>query len=190
MQEGWYLMSVRDLEIELAALREPARAGDSNAIRLSVTEAIDFRDRGNLPDVQGRTLRLVLELDDEPLSTKRLRYEPDYHAEPSWRREGSKPINVVPIPSPRRRPERAPAPATEWWEQPDVAELESEWQRTGAVRGLQVPGDYRSFVLKTIASLDGAGIDISVESVTASMSRWLSPEQVSEIREALAEANA
>lgn len=189
MQEGWYLMSVRDLEIELAALRDLGRGAESNAIRLSVTEAIEFRDRGNLPDDSGRSLRLVLTVDDEALSTKRLRYEPDYHAEPSWRREGSKPINVVPIPSRHPRPQRDAARAAEWWEQPDVVELESEWQRTGFVRGLRVPGEYRSFVLKTIASLESAGIGINVETVTASMARWLSPEQVSEIREALTEAN-
>lgn len=180
-------MSVRDLEIELAALRDGAAAAVSNALPLTVAEALEFRNNGNVPDGSGRTLRLVLALDDEPLSSKRLRYEPDYHAEPSWRRDGSKPINIVPIPSDRLQANAAADLA--WWEQPDVADLEREWQQSGAVGGLRIPAGYRSFVLKTIASLQSAGIDVTVESVAGSLARWLSPGQVSEIRTALTEAN-
>lgn len=182
-------MSVRDLEIELAALRDPAGVASSNAQRLDLSQALEFRNRGNLPDPSGRTLRLVLEVDGEPLSVKRLRYEPDYHAEPSWRRDGSKPINVVPIPA-SHPPSRAARTADlAWWDQPDVAEIEREWQRSGAVGTLRVPGEYRSFILKTIASLRSAGIDITVDSIAASLARWLSAEQVSEIRDALERTN-
>lgn len=181
--EGWYLMSVRDLEIELARRRDPSRRKQrSNARSLNVEEALAYRDAGNLPDELDRTLRLVLILDNEPLSDKRLRYEPDFHATPAWRRTGSRPVNVVPLAiDPSRLPTSGDLP---WWQQPDVAPLEEEWQQSGAVGGIRLPGPYRSFVLKTIASLRSAGIEVTQASILSSVSRWLQPDQVVELREA------
>lgn len=186
MDEGWYLMSVSDLEIELARLRDPGSPPrPSNAKKLTVEQALVFRNRGNLPDEHDRTLRLVLHVGTEPLSNKRLRFEPDYHDAPTWRRDGSRPVNVVPIAT----GDPAPAPERAWWEQPDVAQLETEWQSTGAVDGLRIPAAYRSFVLKTIASLRAGGIPVGIDTVVGSLARWLSPSQVDEIRAALAEEN-
>ena len=181
-------MSVADLEAELAHLRDPSRPPGDTTLALSSSDALAFRDAGNLPDEHGRSLRLVLEVGDEPLGEKRLRYEPDYHQAPTWRRDGSKPVNMVPL---RRTPDQAREdPEVAWWEQADVAALEQEWLDTGRVAGLVVPAEYRSFVLKTIASMRTAGLHIDIESVTGSLSRWLTPEQVVEIRAALMDANA
>lgn len=187
LQEGWYLMSVADLEAELAHLRDASRPPGQTTLALSDSDALAYRDAGNLPDEHGRSLRLVLGVGDEPLGEKRLRFEPDFHSAPEWRREGSKPVNVVPL----RRAAAVPRdPELAWWEQPDVAALEEEWRDTGRVAGLIIPGAYRSFVLKTIASLRIAGLQVNVESVIGSLSRWLRPDQVGEIRTALLDANA
>lgn len=178
-------MSVEDLEIELSRLRAPDRERRvSRAMPLTVEDALQWRAAGNLPDEHDRSLRLVLQIGDEPLSERRLRYEPDFHEAPTWRRPGSRPINVVPIGA---RSEMAPD--TPWWEQPDVADLEREWQRTGRVGDLRVPAGYRSFVLKTISSLRAAASPVTVETIAGSLSRWLSPAQVAEVRKALEEAN-
>jgi hypothetical protein len=175
-------MSVRDLEVELGRIRDPKRSEErSNAVRLAQQEALAYRARGNLPDDQGRSLRLVLWVDDEPLGEKRLRYEPDLHAAPSWRRQGSRPINVVPLAFETRAEANEDLP---WWEQPDVAPLEAEWRRTGRVGEIAVPADLRGFVLKTIASLRAAGLEVTQQSVLDSVSRWLSPVQVAELRAA------
>ena len=188
LQEGWYLMSVADLEAELAHLRDPSRPPGRTTLALSSSDALAFRNAGNVPDAHGRSLRLVLEVGEEPLGEKRLRYEPDFHDAPGWRGEGSKPVNVVPL---RRAPVVGHSdPEVAWWEQPDVAALEREWRETGRAAGLAIPGEYRSFLLKTIASLRVAGHDVQVESVIGSLSRWLAPEQVAEIRDALLTANA
>lgn len=187
LEEGWYLMSVADLETELGRARDRRREGTSNAERLSTSEALGFRDAGNLPDVHGRTLRLVLRIDGEALAVKRLRFEPDYHDQPTWRKPGSKPINLVPLAGDHAT-ERSRPPAA-WWEQPDVAALEREWQETGAVAGLRIPAAYRSFVFKTIASLRASARDVNVETVAASLARWLSPRDAAEIRTALSDAN-
>ena len=129
----------------------------------------------------------MLHVDDEPLSAKRLRYEPDFHREPTWRREGSRPVNVVPIKSADASPTRPPGQP--WWEQPDVAELEREWRATGTVAGLRIPADYRSFVLKTVAALRHGEVAVTIEAVAGSLARWLSPAQVDEIRHALLREN-
>lgn len=188
LQEGWYLMSVADLEAELAHLRDPSRPPGRTTLAVGPSEALAFRNAGNVPDEHGRSLRLVLQVDEEPLERKRSRYEPDFHEAPSWRREGSKPVNVVPL---RRSaaPERSD-PEVAWWEQPDVAALERQWRDTGRVAGLAVPAGYRSFVLKTIASMQAAGLAVDIEAISGSLSRWLAPDQVMEIRAALLEANA
>ncbi|CAN5763578.1 hypothetical protein BH18ACT15_BH18ACT15_12840 [soil metagenome] len=144
LTEGWYLMSVGDLELELARLRSPrAELPPSNAKRLSVKDALARRAAGNLPDELGRTLRLVLEAASaEELSNlhvKRLSYEPDFHDAPRWRREGSKPVNVVPL---RRSGIEARSLGT-WLEDPELQLLEEEWRRTGCIAGMRVPGEYR-----------------------------------------------
>lgn len=187
LSEGWYLMSVRDLEIELVRHRDPDRdPGASGAERLTIEQGLAYRAAGNLPDEYDRTLRLVLFVDDQPISEKRLRYEPDFHSAPTWRREGSRPINVVPLAVRGPLREKRDIP---WWEQSDVAPLEAEWQRTGTVAGLAIPADMRSFVLKTIASLRAAGVEVTHRSILDSVSRWLSPSQVAELRAAFDESN-
>ncbi|MDP9069613.1 MAG: hypothetical protein M3N53_14915 [Actinomycetota bacterium] len=181
-------MSVADLEIELRRRRDPD--GDhrpSNAVALTTEEALAIRNAGNIPDELGRSLRLVLFVDGEELSLKRLAFEPDFHQAPAWRREGSKPVNVVPLQV--STVEKAPRPGIAWWEQPDVQELEASWRETGAVQGLVVPAAYRSFVFKTVASLRSAGAEITVEAILDSVARWLAPHQVAELRAALREAN-
>lgn len=182
-------MSTSDLERELARWREPAAAGPpSNAVALTVDEALAYRDAGNLPDEHGRTLRLVLYARDieevRALGRKRLQFEPDYHAAPEWRREGSAPVNVVPLRGPDVVGDASP-----WWESPDVAALEAEWRDTGRIAGLAVPPEYRGFVLKTVVGLRDAGIRVDVDSVAASLSRWLAPEQVREITNAILAAD-
>ena len=178
-------MSTADLERELARRRDPAAdVPPSNAAALTVGEALVYRNAGNLPDEHGRTLRLVLyarDLDEvRALGRKRLQYEPDYHAAPTWRRQGSAPVNVVPL----RGPDAA-GDASPWWESPDVAALEAEWRDTGRIAGLTVPAEYRGFVLKTVVGLRDAGIPVDADSLAASLSRWLDPEQVREITDAI-----
>lgn len=188
LEEGWYLMSVADLEAELAHGRDPRKPSGPTTRPLSQSEALAFRAAGNVPDAHGRTLRLVLHVDHEPAEARRLRFEPDFHAAPTWKREGSKPVNVVPLRGPRAPEDRSSEGG--WWEQPDVAELERQWAATGTVEGVVIPGAYRSFLLKTIASMKEAGLAISVESLVGSVSRWLQADQVAEIRSALDRANA
>lgn len=189
LQEGWYLMSLQDLEAELLRHKDPGEPGGSTTERLTQERAMAIRERGNIPDAEGRSLRLVLHVDGEPLASKRLRFEPDLHEAPTWRREGSKPVHIVPL-RPESGPEAEPSSEAAWWEQADVAGLESEWRERGRVGGLAIPGAYRSFLLKTIASMTSAGLEISIDSVIGSLSRWLQPDLVAEIRSALVEANA
>lgn len=185
LQEGWYLMSTSDLELELARRRSPDEArGPSNALRLSSGEALTYRNSGNLPDELGRSLRLVLEVNDEDdlrnLHIKRARYEPDYHEAPSWRRPGSRPVNVVPLRGPDVRGMAQP-----WWEDPEAGELGEEWQRSGTMAGLPVPGEYRGFVLKTVVALRSVGAPITAETVADSIARWVPAHESERIRDAL-----
>ena len=178
-------MSTADLEKELARWRHPdAGVPASNALELTIPEALAYREAGNLPDEHGRTLRLVLvarTLDEvKALGRKRAAFEPDYHTAPAWRREGSAPVNVVPLRSPG-----VEADASAWWEDRDVAELEGEWRDTGRVAGLAVPAEYRGFVFKTVLGLREAGLAVTADSVADSIARWLPPEQADEIRAAL-----
>lgn len=187
--EGWYLMSVEDLETELARFRGEDRP-PSNAQPLSIEEALDYRNNGNLPDESGRSLRLVLRVDDASdlanLDRKRLAFEPDYLEAPSWRREGSKPVNVVPL-----RPPDLPGPsATPWVDDPEMSALEEEWSRSGAVDGVVIPAEFRSFIYKTIALLRSANREVTVDSISDSIARWLHPAQAERVRDALAEANS
>ena len=189
LEEGWYLMSTEDLEVELSRRRDPSSdPPPSNTVRLEVDEALAYRNAGNLPDELGRSLRLVLHVEGPEdlavLSRKRLRYEPDYHDAPVWRREGSRPVNVVPL-----RGAGVSGNARPWWDDPELGALEEEWRRRGTVSGMAVPGPYRSFVYKTVLSLQATGVAISVDAVADSISRWLPPEEAAEIRQALVRAN-
>lgn len=193
LREGWYLMSPADLEAELLRWRVPsAEAPPSNASPLSVDDALAYRNAGNLPDELGRSLRLVLLLDDRSdlgsVAVRRLRYEPDYHEAPHWRRVGSKPVNVVPLTPPSQERSQHPSPRP-WWEQPDVAALEEEWRSTGAVAGINVPAEHRGFVYKTVIALRAAGKEISPTTVADSVARWLPPDDARRLRDALLDAN-
>ena len=199
LREGWYLMSTRDLEIELAVERDGgAGVPPSNARQLSVEDALAYRNAGNLPDDQGRTLRLVLRLDRagdvEELQSKRLKYEPDYLAAPVWRTPDSVAVNVVPL--------RAPGVGNAgdevgissedvgpWWDRPDLRSLEVEWVATGAVGGIVIPAPYRGFVYKTVVELRSAGHPVTVDAIVDSIARWTRASVADEIRSALEEAN-
>ncbi len=180
-------MSVADLEIELARRRNPRSASvPTNTLALTTEDALAIRNSGNFPDELGRSLRLVLFVDDQPLAAKRLLFEPDFHAAPTWRREGSKPVNVVPL---KTSEDAKPVPDDPWWEQPDVQALDAAWRATGTVEGIVVPAPYRSFVFKTVGALRAAGLAVSVATIVDSVARWLAPEQVAELRDALRKAN-
>ena len=191
LSEGWYLMSTGDLERELKRVRD--QAGDvepSSALKVSVEEALEYRNAGNVPDEKGRTLRLVLHVDSPEdlnfLQQKRLIFEPDFHEPPKWRREGSKPVNVIPL----RRPGVAPGTSQAWWEERDLGALEREWSATGRIAGLAVPAAYRGFVYKTVLALRAAGRDVTADSVADSIARWLPREEAEQLRAALRAANS
>lgn len=181
-------MSTADLELELKRHREPgADLPASNAIKLPIDEALRYRDGGNLPDDLDRTLRLVLVVNDPAelsyLQQRRLEYEPDFHEAPDWRREGSRLVNVIPL---RVDHAAAASPmAAGWWNDPDLARLEEEWARSGMVEGITVPPEWRSFVYKTVLSLRAAGKEVTVDTVLASIARWLPPNDVERIALAL-----
>ena len=180
------MMSASDLELELKRWRNPDESVPvSQAQALSIEEALAYRDAGNLPDTKGRSLRLVLQVNDSAelsyLQQKRLRFEPDFHDAPTWRREGSKPVNVVPL----RRADVKGHDGKAWWDDPDVAALEEEWSRSGMIAGMSVPADIRSFVFKTVLSLRSAGRAVDPDSVADSIARWMSPEEAEQIRRAL-----
>lgn len=182
-------MSVAELESVLGRMREASAEGASVGVRLSTEQALSFRNAGNVPDENGRSLRLVLRVDDEnpeSLARKRALYEPDYHSAPAWRRPGSKPVNVVPL-GRAAQSAREPGP---WWEEPDVGALEEEWQREGTMRGVKVPADFRSFVHKTVLALEAAGRAVNATTIADSVARWLPPTDAAAIRTALLEANS
>lgn len=182
--DGWYLISTDVLMRELARFRTGEELRPSPDIQpLTIEEALAYRDSGNLPDAHGRSLRLVLSVSSEDelhsLEARRLAFEPDYLDAPDWRREGSKPINVVPLRSPDvKGVDRA------WWEDATLAPLEKEWQDTGTVAGMPVPGEFRSFIFKTVIALRAADRDVTSEAVLDGVARWLSPSQVDELRAA------
>jgi hypothetical protein len=190
LTDGWYLMSTADLESELARWRSPGgTTRESNAQRLSTEQALAFRDAGNVPDELGRTLRLVLRIENTEdlasLDERRLEFEPDYQKAPKWRREGSLPINVVPL----RRPGVAPATTGDWWEDPELAVLEREFERHGTAGGLRVPGEFRGFIFKTIIALRSQGIEVTPQTVADSIARWLTPADSARIGQQLTELN-
>ena len=190
LEEGWYLMTTSDLERELRRWRDPsANVPPSNATRLTIEEALSYKASGNVPDDRGRTLRLVLQVDDErdlqSLNAKRLLYEPDFHEAPTWRKKGSKPVNVVPL----RSSEASRGTGQAWWDDPGVATLEGEWRRRGTVAGMKVPAEYRGFVFKTVIALRQAGKDITPDAVADSVARWMSQQEAQSLRTALRGAN-
>lgn len=175
-------MSTSELERALAAWRAGTRDAEFG-VSLSIDAAIARRDEGNVPDHEDRSLRLVLFVDDEPLERKRLRWEPDYHDAPDWRREGSRPVNVVPL----RSADSPQGDGRPWWEMPRVKELEERWRRDGSVAGIEVPAEYRSFVFKTVIALQDAGREVTPDSIGDSIARWLPVEDAVRIRASLRE---
>jgi hypothetical protein len=190
LAEGWYLMSTADLEHELARWRAPEENGGlSSAQPLTTEQALAFRNAGNLPDELDRTLRLVLHVGDSRdlanLAERRLEFEPDYQNAPTWRREGSRPINVVPL----RRPRIAPVSDGPWWEDAELAALEHEFNERSTAGGLRVPGEYRGFVFKTILALRSQGRDVTPKTISDSIARWLPKEDAARIALELNELN-
>ena len=182
-------MSPEELEAELPRLDDPSVDGPVSAgLMLEMDEALAYRDAGNLPDAFGRTLRLVLRAtgtDPEDIARRRVVFEPDYQEAPTWRRAGSKPVNVIPLHSQKN------APSGEgWWEDPAMAALEAEWLESGSAAGVVVPGEYRSFVFKTVVALRSTGKRVTAAAIADSIARWVPPDAAEEIRTALLEANA
>jgi hypothetical protein len=90
-------------------------------------------------------------------------------------------VNVVPL----RSKNVVGAGDRAWWDDPEVAQLEAEWARSGTVAGMRVSAEVRSFVYKTVLSLRSAGLEVTPRSVADSIARWMSPEQAEQIRQAL-----
>jgi len=190
LADGWYLMSTADLELELARWRSAGtEVGTSNTRRLTTEQALEFRNAGNLPDDLDRTLRLVLRIDDTQdlarLAERRLEFEPDYQEAPVWRREGSRPVNVVPL----RRPGVAPVSTGPWWEDDELAELEREFEERSTAAGVRVPGEFRGFIFKTILSLRSEGREVTSETISDSIARWLPEETAARIARELDKLN-
>lgn len=185
LEEGWYLMSTGELEQALKAWRAGDARSSAGGSALSIEEALAIRNAGNVPDALGRSLRLVLVVEDgshlEQLSSARLTYEPDFHSAPSWRRPGSRPVNVVPL----HRSKGPVQPGRPWWQDPAMRGLEEEWQRTGSVSGVRIPASYRGFVYKTVVALRKAGAEITAAAIADSISRWVPPADAGRIRAAL-----
>jgi hypothetical protein len=190
LAEGWYLMNLDELEQELRRAREPGTVPPTRVPALPISEALARRNAGNVPDDHGRTLRLVLHVDQPPrpgeIERKRLAFEPDYHEAPRWRRPGSAPVNVVPL---RVAGGRRGAQSRAWIDDSRIASLEAEWRTAGTIAGLRVPGELRGFVFKTVVALQDAGKDVTAESVSASIARWVRPDDAASIRAALVAAN-
>ncbi|HEX2241245.1 MAG TPA: hypothetical protein VHJ82_08920 [Actinomycetota bacterium] len=188
LEEGWYLLSAAELE---RVLRGDVEAKSvAIAQRLRIEDALGRRNAGNLPDEKDRSLRLVLHVrapdDLKNLPQRRLAFEPDFHDAPVWRREGSRPVNVVPV-----RVNEFEVPGLDaWWEDDDLQRLEQEWASTGSVRGVRVPAAYRGFVYKTVLELERAGRPITAATVAQSVARWLPPNQSDELLRVLLEANS
>ncbi|MFN2526163.1 MAG: hypothetical protein ABR505_07855 [Actinomycetota bacterium] len=187
VEEGWYLMSAAELE---RVLRRAANSEIRPALKkLSIAEALAYRNSGNLPDEHDRSLRLILHVrapeDLKGLQTRRLGFEPDFHEAPTWRRAGSRPVNIVPL----RVADFEMTGPDAWWDDEDLKHLEEEWSSTGMVRGVRVPKGYRGFVYKTVLELERAGVAVTAAAIADSVARWLPPDQTEELRRVLLEAN-
>ena len=182
-------MTAAEVEGELRSIDDPAVAGPvTGAVPLPQEDALAFKRAGNLPDDQGRTLRLVIRAegtDPESIARRRVLFEPDYHDAPAWRRPGSKPVNVIPRPAGRSGGDGPQA----WWEDPAMEALETEWRERGTAGGVKVPGEYRSFVFKTVAALRAADREVTAATIADSIARWVPEPDAAEIRTALLEAN-
>ena len=190
LRDGWYLMSTSDLELELQRWRSPdQQRPSSKARRLTNEEALAYRDAGNVPDELDRSLRLVLMVNDTRdlarLDARRLEYEPDYHDAPTWRREGSRPVNVVPL----RSPGVEPVTKGSWWDDPELEALEREFTERGTAAGIRIPGEFRGFIFKTVLALRSQGREITPQAISDSVSRWLSKKDAARIETAIDEAN-
>jgi hypothetical protein len=185
--DGWYLMTSEEVVREVKRWKAEPGSAFKDFDRLSVSDALSHRNAGNFPDDEGRSLRLVIEVDPDAgvdtVSEKRLQFEPDFHNAPNWRKPASRPVNVVPL---RPRTSSTSAEKEEaWWEDEKVAPLEAEWKESGTVAGLPVPGEFRSFVFKTVISLRASGHDVTADSVADSVARWLDPVDAERLRKAL-----
>ena len=190
LHDGWYLMSTSDLERELERWRSPDHnTQPSRALRLTNEAALAYRNDGNLPDELDRTLRLVLVVDDTQdlasIDARRLTFEPDYHDAPSWRREGSRPVNVVPL----RAAGVEPVTEGSWWDDPQLEALEREYTERGTAGGVRIPGEYRGFIFKTVLALRSQGREITPQGIADSVARWLPKDDAARLEAALVEAN-
>jgi hypothetical protein len=190
--DGWYLMTPDEVAREVNKWKTSPERAFAGLTKLSVDEAIAFRNAGNVPDASGRSLRLVITVDPaagvDSVAERRVTFEPDFHEAPDWRRPGSKPVNVVPL------RERSSSPSAQdegaWWDDAQIAPLEAEWKARGTVAGLPVPGEFRSFVYKTVIALQAAGKQITADSVADSVARWVPPKDADRLREALRDERA
>jgi hypothetical protein len=178
-------MSDRAVEAMLAARREGRDELPEEALALSRDEGVEYRNEGNLPDEAGRTLRLLLVLEpgeSSGVEAMRSLFEPDYLDAPAWRREGSRSVNVIPVGI------HEVTELSAWWDEEEMAAFETEWRARGTVSGVPVPGEYRSFVYKTVAALRRAGRVVTADSIAGSIARWVPPSAAAEVRRALIEA--
>jgi len=185
--DGWYLMTPDEVAREVREWKTSPQDAFSGFEQLSIPEALAYRNAGNIADAEGRSLRLVVTVDPaagvDSISERRAEFEPDFHEAPDWRRPGSKPVNVVPLRARSSSPSAGDEKA--WWDDAKVAPLEAEWKATGTVAGLRVPGEFRSFVYKTVIALQAVGKEITADSVADSVARWIDPRDAKRLRDAL-----
>jgi hypothetical protein len=190
--DGWYMMTTEEVVREVEKWKSEPGSAFKDFARLPISDALSYRNAGNFPDDEGRSLRLVIEVDPQAgvdtVSERRLQFEPDFHNAPNWRRSASRPVNVVPLRA--RASSTSPEQEEAWWEDEKVAPLESEWKESGTVAGLPVPGEFRSFVFKTVISLRASGRDVTADSVADSVARWLDPVEADRLRKALKGASS
>jgi hypothetical protein len=185
--DGWYLMTNEEVVREVERWKADPGSAFRDFSRLPVSDALSHRNAGNFPDDEGRSLRLVITVDPDAgvdsVSERRLEFEPDFHHAPNWRRPASRPVNLIPLRM--RTSSTDPEPEEAWWEDEKVAPLEAEWKEFGTVAGLPVPGEFRSFVFKTVIALRASGRDVTADSVADSVARWLDPVDADRLRKAL-----